>query len=202
MLRFFQILSVSCFCFWGCLSDKNANPLDEGLTTIAGPDWAAIRATDNEALLIRLAGNLNPAPENHVEQGKNDATEWAIAQNWDMQTTSTGLLYQIVVPGGQEKVRWGDRLQVHYEGTYTDGTIFDSSYQRGKPMEFYLGNTIPGWNEGISFLGEGGKGVFVIPPHLGYGQLGLRDNAGKIIVPAEKILVFKVSVLSIIERKD
>ncbi|NRB62591.1 MAG: FKBP-type peptidyl-prolyl cis-trans isomerase [Saprospiraceae bacterium] len=202
MLRFFPILLVSCFSFWGCASDQVTSQSDEDLTSITGPDWSAIQATDNEALLLRLAGNLNPKPENHIEKGKNDATEWVIAQNWDMQTTRTGLLYQVVVPGDQRKIRWGDRLQVHYEGTFTDGTIFDSSFKRGKPLEFYLGNTIAGWNEGISFLGEGGKGVFVIPPHLGYGQLGLRDNAGKIIVPSEKILVFRVSVLSIIEPAD
>ena len=85
----------------------------------------------------------------------------------------------------------GDRVAVHYEGSLLDGTVFDSSVQRGEPIEFLLGvgQVIPGWDEGIQLLRVGDKARLLIPSELAYGSRG----AGGVI-PPNAALLFDVSL--------
>ena len=85
---------------------------------------------------------------------------------------------------------------MHYKGTLIDGTEFDSSYTRGQPVTFPLGNVIPGWTEGLQLMKAGGKSKLYIPSALGYGERG----AGAKIGPNET-LVFEVELISI-EKPD
>ena len=82
-----------------------------------------------------------------------------------------------------------DKVTVHYHGTLLDGTVFDSSVERGEPISFSLGQVIPGWQEGIPYLKKGGKGKLIIPSHLAYGG----RRAGKI--PPFSVLVFEVELI-------
>lgn len=164
-------------------------------SSLPAPDWAIPQEEDEDALLLRLASNMTGTPKNEVEQGKNAAAEFVLAQGWDMQTTRTGLLYQVVEPGEGPLIEWGDRLAAHYEGRFLDGEVFDSSYERGKPLEFYVGNMVPGWNEGLQKARVGSKLVLVIPGHLGYGNQGLSNRSGEILVPPHATLVFRIHVL-------
>ena len=88
-------------------------------------------------------------------------------------------------------------MRVNYEGTFTDGTVFDSSYERGEPVEFPLGQVIRGWTEGIPLMRVGGSYRFYIPSGLAYGSLG----AGQVI-PAYTTLGFTVELLEIIRQTD
>ncbi len=92
----------------------------------------------------------------------------------DFETTESGLRYKITEEGEGEKPTAGQTVAVHYRGTLMDGTVFDESYKRGEPIEFPLGQgrVIPGWDEGIALLNQGGKATFVIPPDLAYGERG------------------------------
>lgn len=104
--------------------------------------------------------------------------------------TESGLYYVIEEQG--TTIERGERVKVHYEGTLTNGQKFDSSFDRGEPIEFPIGvgQVIQGWDEGIPLIGKGGKGYLYIPSHLGYGERGV----GGIIKPFS-ILVFRVEVL-------
>ena len=107
--------------------------------------------------------------------------------------TASGLKYEIIKMGDGEKPEATDRVEVHYHGTLLDGTIFDSSVDRGTPFEFILGGrVIKGWNEGIALLNTGAKAKFIIPPHLAYGPNG----AGGVI-PPNATLIFEVELLEI-----
>lgn len=109
------------------------------------------------------------------------------------QTTASGLGYKIEKQGSGKKPEKGKKVKVHYKGMLEDGTVFDSSYERGQPFEFDLGmgRVIKGWDEGIPLFNVGGKGVLKIPAELGYGKNG----AGNII-PPNATLIFEVEIIS------
>ena len=108
-------------------------------------------------------------------------------------TTESGLQYIEIEPGTGEQAKTGDIVSVHYVGTLADGTEFDNSLNRGEPIEFVLGKgmVIPGWDEGISLMKQGGKATLVIPPELAYGSKG----AGGVI-PPNATLTFDVELVS------
>ena len=109
-------------------------------------------------------------------------------------TTASGLQYVDVVPGdGREAVK-GDLVVVHYTGTLTDGTKFDSSKDRNDPFSFPLGagRVIKGWDEGVAGMKVGGTRKLTIPPDLGYGARG----AGGVI-PPNATLMFDVELLEV-----
>ena len=108
--------------------------------------------------------------------------------------TSSGLQYQVLQPGtGTEHPKASDTVKVHYHGTLLDGTVFDSSVNRGAPISFGLNRVIPGWTEGLQLMVVGEKTRFFIPANLAYGN----RSAGKI--EGGSLLIFEVELLAINE---
>ena len=110
------------------------------------------------------------------------------------KVTSSGLAYKIIKKGTGVKAEAGKTVSVHYIGKLSNGTKFDSSYDRNQPIEFELGRgrVIKGWDEGISLLNVGSKATFIIPPDLAYGARG----AGGVI-PPNATLIFDVELVEI-----
>jgi len=90
----------------------------------------------------------------------------------DFHVTASGLKYRILRRGNGKRPTEYDRVQVSYRGWLDDGTVFDSSYKRGKPITFKLRNVVKGWTEGMQYVSEGGKIELEIPSGLGYGAQG------------------------------
>jgi FKBP-type peptidyl-prolyl cis-trans isomerase len=111
-----------------------------------------------------------------------------------VQTLPSGLEYKIIHsgPADQPTARLGDEVKVHYQGTLIDGTVFDSSYDKGEPIVFTVGEVIPGWNEALQKMRPGDAWYLYIPAKLGYGD----RPAGPI--PPGSVLVFKVELLGIL----
>lgn len=107
-------------------------------------------------------------------------------------TTASGLQYQVIREGTGPKPAASDAVLVHYEGRLLDGTVFDSSYQRGQPAAFPLNAVIPGWTEGVQLMHTGSKYRFTVPPELAYGSAG----AGGVIPPGA-VLEFDVELLAV-----
>lgn len=128
------------------------------------------------------------------------ALAWAGTQKFavpaNMQTTASGLMYEVIREGDGEKPTAADVVLVHYEGRLLDGTVFDSSYQRGQPAAFPLQGLIPGWEEGIQLMPKGSKYRFRVPPQLAYGA----EGAGGVI-PPNATLEFDVELLEIAPRE-
>ena len=126
------------------------------------------------------------------EKNKAEAELDKVAAGFDK--TNTGLRYKILKKGSGNQAQKGNTVSVHYEGSLTNGQIFDSSYQRNQPIDFQLGigQVIPGWDEGISLLKVGDKARFVIPSELGYGSAG----AGGVI-PPNATLIFDVELMGV-----
>ncbi|GHT79243.1 peptidyl-prolyl cis-trans isomerase [Spirochaetia bacterium] len=108
-------------------------------------------------------------------------------------TTASGLQYEVISQGNGAKPGPDDTVEIHYEGTLTDGTVFDSSYDRGEPTEFPLYEVIPGMTEGLQLMNVGGKYKLYIPSGLAYG-----DQGGGPIPPGST-LIFTIELLSIVK---
>ena len=108
-------------------------------------------------------------------------------------TLPSGLQYQVLREGNGRKPKATDQVKCHYEGMLVDGTLFDSSIQRGEPATFPLNGVIAGWTEGLQLMQEGAKYRFFIPYHLGYGERGAGGS-----IPPFSALVFEVELLEVI----
>lgn len=116
-----------------------------------------------------------------------------IAGKGTYQQTASGLVYRVDSAGDGAQAVAGKNVRVHYAGYLLDGTKFDSSFDRGQPIEFPLGQgrVIRGWDEGIALFKVGGKGQLVIPSGLGYGARGVGS------IPANSVLVFDIEVVEV-----
>lgn len=125
------------------------------------------------------------------------AGEKFLAENKSKQgviTTASGLQYKVITMGKGAKPAATDKVKVHYKGTLLNGKVFDSSYDRGQPIEFALNGVIKGWTEGVGLMPVGSKFTFYIPSEMAYGAQG----AGQDIGPNET-LIFDVELLDIVK---
>jgi FKBP-type peptidyl-prolyl cis-trans isomerase len=109
-----------------------------------------------------------------------------------VKTTASGLQYKIVQEGTGKSPKPTDNVTVHYTGKLIDGTVFDSSVQRGQPATFGLNQVIAGWTEGLQLLKEGGKAILYIPSELGYGERGAGGQ-----IPPYSALIFEVELIKV-----
>ena len=105
----------------------------------------------------------------------------------------SGLQYKVLKEGNGRKPKATDSVKCHYEGMLVDGTLFDSSIQRGEPAVFPLNGVIAGWTEGLQLMEEGAKYRFFIPYHLGYGERGAGAS-----IPPYAALVFDVELIEVV----
>ena len=126
--------------------------------------------------------NISSGLDFLVENGKREG----------VTTTESGLQYEVMVAGSGASPLATDEVMVHYHGTLIDGTVFDSSVDRGEPISFPWNGVIPGWTEGLQLMKEGSKHKLFIPSSLAYGERG----AGQLIGP-NTTLVFEGELISI-----
>lgn len=139
----------------------------------------------------RIAKMVADHPDESA-QAAQALTEYLAKNNIVAEPTASGLYYVMTQEGNGEKPQVGQIVKVHYTGTLLDGTKFDSSIDRGEPIDFPLGvgRVIPGWDEGIALMSKGEKGVLYIPYYLAYGDRG----SGPQIQPYSN-LVFEVELV-------
>jgi FKBP-type peptidyl-prolyl cis-trans isomerase len=113
-----------------------------------------------------------------------------------VQITASGLQYRVITEGSGAMPIDGDKVKVHYTGKLTDGTVFDSSVDRGEPAEFLTNQVIPGWTEALKMMKVGSKYELVIPSNLAYGERATGP------IPAGSTLVFEVELLDILANKE
>ena len=128
------------------------------------------------------------------KQAKEDGEKFlkANAQRAEVKTTPSGLQYEVIEASPGQKPKATDKVKVHYEGTLIDGTVFDSSYQRGEPITFGLNQVIKGWTEGLQLMSIGSKYKLYIPYQLAYGEQGAGGS-----IPPYAALIFTVELLGI-----
>lgn len=111
------------------------------------------------------------------------------AKKEGVQTTASGLQYKVIKEGSGQSPKATDTVTVNYEGKLLDGTIFDSSYERGEPISFPLDQVIAGWTEGLQLMKPGGQYELYIPSDLAYGE------TGNPMIEPNSVLIFKIELL-------
>lgn len=155
------------------ISEEDANSVIQKFLT---------EASDREAQENLEAGNKF-LEENKAREG--------------VTTTESGLQYEIITEGTGEKPKDGDQVRVHYHGTLIDGTVFDSSVDRGEPIVFGVNQVIPGWTEALKLMPVGSKWKIYVPADLAYGK---NPRPGGVIKP-NMTLIFDVELLEIVKDK-
>ena len=113
------------------------------------------------------------------------------AKKEGVKTTASGLQYKVLRKGTGKSPKATDKVTVHYVGKFLDGTVFDSSVERGAPSSFALNQVISGWTEGLQLMNEGGKYRLFIPSDLAYGASGLQS------IPGNSVLIFDVELIAV-----
>ncbi len=148
---------------------------------------------------LTMAGCSKKAPAVDADGAEAAASKAFLDKNAKVEgvkSTASGLQYKIIRSGPAEGVRphIGDEVKVHYEGALADGTVFDSSYEKGTPLVFTLGEVVPGWNEALQLMRPGDVWYLYVPPRLGYGEMGQGP------IPPNAVLVFKVELLGVLPK--
>jgi FKBP-type peptidyl-prolyl cis-trans isomerase FklB len=139
--------------------------------------------TQQRQFYAKLSEQNRQEGENFLENNK--AQEGVV-------TLKSGLQYKVLSPGSGPKPSPADVVSVHYRGSFINGTIFDSSYERGKPQVFPLNRVIPGWSEALQHMHVGDKWQIVVPHYLAYGEVGFGNEIGP-----NTTLVFEMELLGI-----
>ncbi|OEU19947.1 FKBP-like protein [Fragilariopsis cylindrus CCMP1102] len=154
---------------------------------------------DARVVLTKYGEQLNKILQERtnsiVDRVKKDGDEFIknfIDCNEEAVKTDSGLIYCPMTEGEGSQPELSNTVEVHYHGTLTDGTVFDSSVDRGQTISFPLGGVIKGWQEGLAMMKEGGKATLVIPSDLAYGEAGSGDT-----IPPGATLKFEVELFKV-----
>ena len=173
--------------------EVNKEALIEGFIKGLREDTASYRIRLEEIYPF-LQSYFTRAAEREKERSELENTRilYENKQKEGVKVTDTGLQYRIVTEGTGKTPAREDIVRVHYTGRLADGTVFDSSVERGQPTEFPVGAVIQGWTEALMMMPVGSEWELVIPSSLGYGdrQVGT--------IPANSVLFFEVSLLDIL----
>ena len=142
--------------------------------------------------LVVLAGCSGKKDQAAVQTGPGAAFLAENAKKEGVITTASGLQYKVIKSGTGESPRLMDTVKVNYQGTLIDGTVFDSSIQRGQPASFPVNRVIPGWTEALQLMKVGDKWQLFIPAKLAYG-----DQSPTAAIPPNSVLIFEVELLGI-----
>lgn len=181
------------------MTDVNPEMIRAGLQTALDEQEAQLSDSAMQRVVQSFQQEARrKAQQQQMEEGQQNAKKGKefLANNLDkegVQQTESGLQYKVLEEGSGASPDTTDEVKVNYKGTLIDGTVFDSSYERGEPATFPLNRVIPGWTEGLQLMQEGAKYKFFIPGELAYGQ---NPPSRGPIGPSET-LIFEVELLEV-----
>ena len=170
--------------------ELNLNQMKKGFKDVLNEEETMLEEQDIVMLIQSyLRDRMAYESERSLEEG-----EKFLAANKEKEgvvETESGLQYKIEVEGAGISPEETDTVEVNYEGRLIDGTVFDSSYDRGESVKFPLNRVIKGWTEGLTYAKEGGKIQLYIPAELGYGQRGTGP------IPGNSTLIFDIELVKV-----
>jgi len=178
------------------LSDKELSALYKGISNAAKSEKSEVEmATYQNRIQEVFKARMDKVAVKEKESGSAFVEKFV--KDEAATKTASGLAYKVMKEGTGATPKAEDVVEVHYHGTLTDGTVFDSSVERGKTISFPLNRVIKGWTEGLQTMKEGGKTKFVIPADLAYGEAGAPPK-----IPGGATLVFEVELFKVTKAAD
>lgn len=170
-----------------------------GILDAMSEDSAAVKLTEEQLQAVFMSfqqemqekqmAKIAEMSQKNLEEGDAFLKENATKEG--VMTTASGLQYKVITEGTGAKPNTNSEVVVHYRGRLLDGSVFDSSYERGEPATFPLGNVIEGWIEGLQLMNAGSKYELYIPSTLAYGEQGNQ------VIPPNATLIFEVELLEV-----
>lgn len=176
--------------------DMDLDAFTQGIKDAYAKTEATLTQEQMQAIVEAYMTRKQEEAQKQLEQKavtNRQAGEAFLAENAKkdgVKTTASGLQYKVITEGSGKSPTATDTVMVNYEGKLIDGTVFDSSYERGEPIEFPLNQVIPGWTEGLQLMKPGAKYEFYIPSDLAYGEVGNPE------IEPNSVLIFTVELLS------
>jgi FKBP-type peptidyl-prolyl cis-trans isomerase FkpA len=168
--------------------------LANGKALLSEDELNAVRQAFSQKMQTKMQAKAAAAAETNKTEGAT-----FLAKNKSVKgvfTTPSGLQYMVLRQGAGPRPSAGDKVSVNYQGALLNGTVFDSSYERGQPAEFGLDQVIQGWKEGLTLMPKGAKYRFWIPGDLAYGAQGMPQGG----IGPNSTLVFDVELLAILPK--
>ena len=176
------------------MKELNVKDFSDGVASVFEQKEPAMSPEEAQKLIQDYLNDLQQKAE---EAAKAAGTAFLKEnkQNPNVKETSTGLQYVVEKEGTGAQPTAEDEVTVHYTGRLLDGTVFDSSVNRGEPATFPLNRVIPGWTEGVQLMKEGAKYTFFIPSDLAYGPQGIPGA-----IPPHSTLIFDVELIKVVKK--
>jgi FKBP-type peptidyl-prolyl cis-trans isomerase FklB len=171
----------------------NAGIIAKGISDVLENEGANAKLTYEESLNM-LQDYFQKVQNQTADKNAQAGTEF-LASNKSAEgvvTLESGLQYKITSAGTGPKPAAGDKVKVHYKGTLLNGEVFDSSIERGEPVEFQLDRVIRGWTEGLQQVNEGSKVILYVPSDLAYGPQGAGERIGP-----NSTLIFEIELIQV-----
>lgn len=176
------------------MKELNVEDFKMGILSVFEGTDPAISVEEAQKLIQDYLNDLQAKAEEAAKSaGKKFLEE--NKQNADVKETASGLQYVVEKEGEGAQPTAEDEVTVHYTGRLLDGTVFDSSVNRGEPATFPLNRVIPGWTEGVQLMKEGAKYTFFIPSDLAYGPQGVPGA-----IPPHSTLIFDVELIKVVKK--
>lgn len=178
------------------LSDKELSALYKGVNSAAKNEKSEVDMAKYQNRIQEVfKSRMDKVAVKEKEAGKGFVEKFI--KDEGATKTASGLAYKVMKEGTGATPAAEDIVEVHYHGTLTDGTVFDSSVERAKTISFPLNRVIKGWTEGLQTMKEGGKSKFVIPADLAYGEAGAPPK-----IPGGATLIFEVELFKVTKAAD
>lgn len=176
------------------MKDLNVEDFTNGLKAVTEGTELAVSPEEAQKLIQDYLNDLQAKAEEAAKSAGKQFLE-ENKKKAEVKETASGLQYVVEKEGEGAQPTAEDEVTVHYTGKLLDGTVFDSSVNRGEPATFPLNRVIPGWTEGVQLMKEGSKYTFFIPSDLAYGPQGIPGA-----IPPHSTLIFEVELIKVVKK--
>lgn len=178
-----SLLCIVCFgvLVFSCIEPTSPAPVETKQTPVVPQNI--------DAQLGDIYQHYSSEPKSQFQKDENLIIDYIVKNQLDAKRAENGLYYMIHEEGEGPKLQRGSPVKADYKGYFLDGQIFDSSYERKKPIRFTVGQMAPGWDQGMTYVSRGSKLTLILPSFLGYGEEGFQNH-----VPPNAVILFDIDI--------